>query len=645
MSRALPFRAIGRPLPSRYIVDGKAPSRPPSRPPYKSRGSTLSAADSAFVAALVEENDGLAKIGTTGPTELSKMSEITPPRRPTARRNNSMLLRALLRSYVLRPLEGGGEAATTPAAAEMTMRSPAKFTPRKPVDITAVRRPLAEGRLLGADYAVRAGQLVLTYDRGTFGGAPVRMGVSTLWLRDACTCSACVTPSSGQKTFATHELPAVPAVRTVGIEEGTGGHRLLRVVWEDGGEGHVSIYNARELLFRQASYGAPLVPVLPGRRLWDRRTVQAALRPVAYADWMAPDDGRNREFYRALTDLHQLGLLVVDGVPDDDEGAVRRIANQIGNIQTTFYGELFDVVSKAKAENVAYTNVFLGLHQDLLYMREPPHIQLLHCLRNDAAGGESLFSDSVRAAIEMQLHHRAEATALARLSVRYHYERNGHFYYYARPVINVAGHTASGAVSYGPAADHVICTSWSPPFQDTFGPVSDYVGGRLPALDPSDSDAAAAAFGSFGVGADAARLTAWHAAARRFSGLLEHPDNLLEFKLQPGQCVLFDNRRVLHGRRQFTVNGNAAGSRWLKGAYIDEQTFNSRVIDMVRRGLYRPPEADAGGSGGARLRRMPLTPSEMHINERMQVQHMLAQKAALAGETPATEELPPSQES
>lgn len=37
--------------------------------------------------------------------------------------------------------------------------------------------------------------------------------------------------------------------------------------------------------------------------------------------------------------------------------------------------------------------------------------------------------------------------------------------------------------------------------------------------------------------------------------------------------MIFNNRRVLHGRRQFEAG---TGQRWLKGTYVDTDVFNSK---------------------------------------------------------------------
>jgi gamma-butyrobetaine dioxygenase len=83
---------------------------------------------------------------------------------------------------------------------------------------------------------------------------------------------------------------------------------------------------------------------------------------------------------------------------------------------------------------------------------------------------------------------------------------------------------------------------------------------------------------------------------REFSSLVESEDNLYEYRLQEGECVIFNNRRVLHGRRQFDT---ATGMRWLKGAYIDTDVFMSKWRVLSEK--FGPEGKEAVGLGQRRL--------------------------------------------
>lgn len=70
------------------------------------------------------------------------------------------------------------------------------------------------------------------------------------------------------------------------------------------------------------------------------------------------------------------------------------------------------------------------------------------------------------------------------------------------------------------------------------------------------------------------RLRNYLRAAKQFARIIDNPENQFEYLMQPGDCVLFNNRRVLHARRAFDGN---EGVRWLKGAYLDSDPFMSRI--------------------------------------------------------------------
>src|SRR5207247_1106159 len=71
----------------------------------------------------------------------------------------------------------------------------------------------------------------------------------------------------------------------------------------------------------------------------------------------------------------------------------------------------------------------------------------------------------------------------------------------------------------------------------------------------------------------AAQARAFYAAYRTFAELVAGPDAMATARLAPGDCVIFDNTRILHGRTAFADGGGtgAAGSgrRHLQGCYAD----------------------------------------------------------------------------
>ncbi|KAI4859195.1 Clavaminate synthase-like protein [Hypoxylon rubiginosum] len=347
------------------------------------------------------------------------------------------------------------------------------------------------------------------------------------WLRDACECDICVDPDSGQKNFGTCDVPTELPIEEISSTDNGG----LEVVWGKDfltSGNHVSRYSASTIQTRLQRSLQPDAICLPTLTLWDKPIFERDHLMVDYNDWMSGEQG----FLSGLHRLHTHGLLFLRNVPKSEQSVIS-IANQMGNLQETFYGRTWDVRHKPNAENVAYTSSFLGLHQDLLYLRDTPRIQLLHCLENTCEGGESMFSDGARAGHLIKFGSPNLFDYLLNKRVRYHYRKHGHHYEMKHPVLS----------------ENPGLIFWSPPFQ--------------------------ASIQQFGkTEGDSRSYRKWLAAATAFRRLLEEEQWMYEYKMRPGECVIFDNLRVLHGRKKFNT---ASGSRWLKGAYVADDVFRSKL--------------------------------------------------------------------
>ena len=65
----------------------------------------------------------------------------------------------------------------------------------------------------------------------------------------------------------------------------------------------------------------------------------------------------------------------------------------------------------------------------------------------------------------------------------------------------------------------------------------------------------------------------YYAAYRRLGEIVDDPAVAISFKLDPGECFIVDNRRVLHARRAYAGSGN----RWLQGCYGDMDGLRSTL--------------------------------------------------------------------
>lgn len=392
------------------------------------------------------------------------------------------------------------------------------------------RADLATGPL---SYA-KTGDSIIVKSQGT--GATIRLDAAA--LRDGCQCSTCKDPSSGQKSFASVEVPASISIANVREKPDGLGVTFHNEIPRFTEHETTVPWESIELAFgaRAPTDMAVIPPQMnsvrarAGITLWDRDTIAQQVRKVDYTEFMAGGDA----MWAVVLDLVRLGLVYLENVPRDED-SILRITTRLASVRETFYGRTFDVRAKPNAENVAYTSGYLGLHQDLLYLDPPPKVQILHCLDNSCAGGESLFSDGERAA-RLLLNEPSLAAPLREHPVPYAYTRNGYNYAQRRPLLH---YDKQGRF------ENVF---WSPPFQ----------GGRR---------------------ADEVGLKPWLRGARVFEQLINGEEAMHQKKMLPGECVLFDNLRVMHGRTAFDTAG---GHRWLRGAYIAQEDFVSIATQIPR---------------------------------------------------------------
>jgi len=65
------------------------------------------------------------------------------------------------------------------------------------------------------------------------------------------------------------------------------------------------------------------------------------------------------------------------------------------------------------------------------------------------------------------------------------------------------------------------------------------------------------------------------AAYTRLSELITEESSVLRYRLGPGDAVLFNNRRLLHGRDAFDPT---SGARELHGCYLDMDMLESKLL-------------------------------------------------------------------
>lgn len=74
-------------------------------------------------------------------------------------------------------------------------------------------------------------------------------------------------------------------------------------------------------------------------------------------------------------------------------------------------------------------------------------------------------------------------------------------------------------------------------------------------------------------------LVTFYPAYLNLMRMIRDPAYAVRLRLEAGEMVVFDNRRVLHGRGAFDPN---TGLRHLHGCYVDRGDFDSRLRMMQK---------------------------------------------------------------
>jgi gamma-butyrobetaine dioxygenase len=324
-------------------------------------------------------------------------------------------------------------------------------------------------------------------------------------------------------------LPAEVRVTAVPGPDGD-----LRVTfWPDG----------HQAVFRRSWLAAQAAPAVDERTEDAKRLWTAADFPAGPPAWPWPDyQARDAARAEGLAALLDDGMLLLRGVPAEP-GAVLTVAQSLGYVRETKNGRLFDVRVTATPSNLAFTGRPIAPHTDNPYRDPVPTVQLLHCLAGAADGGESALVDGFTAAGLLRREDPAAFAVLAVTPVTFAYRDATADLRATRPVIGLDPAGRIREIRF----NHRSMQPWRP--------------GRAAGLDRVTGAAA------------------FYAAVRALARIAARPALMLRFRLEPGDCVAFDNTRVLHARTGFA----ATGTRHLQGCYADLDGVRSRLAVLRRR--------------------------------------------------------------
>lgn len=352
---------------------------------------------------------------------------------------------------------------------------------------------------------------------------------AAVWLRDNLPNDR--DAHSGQRLIDVCDLPAEPRIRSASTLDGT-----LRVHFE--GEPDPAAFDVRWLAMQSKSSSERPEGTL---RTWLDGASLDARRDFAHAAFgRLCRDPELR--LRWLTSLLQSGIAFMSELPATQE-AILDAVGSIGQLCETNYGRVFDVRAVPSPENLAYTDLGLGLHTDNPYREPVPGFQALHVLLASPDGGESLFADGFAVSEYLRAIDPPAFDTLTRTPVPFLYRSSDAELYAERPLIQLDCMGTVGAVHYNSRS--------------------------IAPLHPTGRD-----------------IETFYAAYRRLAALLRDPRHQVKVHLQGGELVVFDNRRVLHGRTAYLSSRYA---RHLRGCYLTRDSVHSQAALLRRAPASKEP--------------------------------------------------------
>jgi gamma-butyrobetaine dioxygenase len=334
---------------------------------------------------------------------------------------------------------------------------------------------------------------------------------SYLFLRDNCDSSESL-HLSGQRIIDPIQIPddISPSSWTLNDDK-----TVLTINWNH--KDHLSEFTSSWLRLHSYSKGHQHSEAAHMTRLWDR-ALNAHLPEKDFEQIGKSEE----EFAVWLGFIQQWGFGILHNVPALPN-YVLEVIRLFGFVRETNYGKVFDVRTKTNPNNLAFSNLGIPPHTDNPYRHPVPTLQLLHCLRSNTKGGDSILVDGFHLAEEMRTYHPDAFRLLAKWPLKYRFRDKQTWLENSVPVISLDANEHVNAIAYNHRS---VC-----PFEI-----------------PEEE------------------MDSYYEAYRIFGHLAADPEFQIRFSMQRGDLYMVNNERILHARSAYD---DLDGERWLQGAYAD----------------------------------------------------------------------------
>ncbi|MDB9517251.1 TauD/TfdA family dioxygenase [Roseofilum reptotaenium CS-1145] len=337
-----------------------------------------------------------------------------------------------------------------------------------------------------------------------------------IWLRENCPSCRYAAPYQQLYDPNISDRPENPQPLSVDLNEDT-----LIIDWDET-PAHRSVFSVEWLL--DHSYDPQPEVDSDNTILWDRAKLELR-SPQTYdalkinnESWMEP--------------LFRLGFVILENIAPDE---LESFLSSIGPIYNADYGKIMPLETRDRAKNSLPLSDGCALppHNDLSYWGGHHLAQFLYCVDHQNPGGYSILVDGFRVAEDFRQDHPQYFQILVETPVQFWLLDKMHQYQFCNTATILEcdreGKLTTVRFSKRNCRPHLL-------FEE---------------------------------------LEHLYQAYHTFFRYLKKPDYQYQFQLQPHNCLLFQNFRVLHGRTAFDP---ALGNRKLSSGYLDWHFFVGRKM-------------------------------------------------------------------
>ena len=350
-----------------------------------------------------------------------------------------------------------------------------------------------------------------------------------IWLRDNCLCPQCRHPTSFQKLY---EMSDTSTPKPLSWSEQDG---ELRITWDEDPP-HLSIFPVSWLLSHAYDEESELDRVDQQSEsdthskeiLWDKAWIEANISGLQETLASAPELWLDQLFTVGFTLLHNIEIKDLQSKLES-----------IGPIYKSDYGLFAPSKTTTEGKDLAETGNEMSLHTDYTYWHTPPLMTSLYCVENDASGGDSVIVDGFRVVNDFRQKYPDYFQILTQTPIEFKQVYLQWQYSYSRtqPILELDSSGRVTRINFANSHSY----NWKLPFD---------------------------------------QMEDFYKAYTTFFLHLKNPVYQYCFRLEPGDLLLMNDSRIMHGRKAF------AGNRHLEIACISWDFLKARERFKQNKHLY-----------------------------------------------------------